>query len=82
MIGFGGYVSYRMDSWTKTIEEKNENLTRVGSNFNLTQVRYGLKAEVAIRRFPDLFFNYDLTPLFNQGMGPEFKAFSFGIKLL
>ncbi|MEK6548004.1 MAG: outer membrane beta-barrel protein [Bacteroidota bacterium] len=81
MIGIGGYVSYRLDSWTKTIEEKNENLNRNVSNFNLAQVRYGVKAEVALRHFPDLFFNYDLTPLFDKGFGPQLTAFSFGIKL-
>lgn len=81
MIGLGGYVSYRLDSWTKTIEEKSDDLTRIGSNFNLNQVRYGVKAEVALRNVGELFFNYDLAPLFQKGMGPELTAFSFGIKL-
>jgi len=81
MIGFGGFVSYRLDSWTKTIEEKSENLSRIGSNFNLNQVRYGVKAEVALRHVGELFFNYDLSPLFKKGMGPDLTAFSFGIKL-
>lgn len=82
MLGIGGYVSYRLDSWTKTVEEKSEDLVRTNANFNLTQVRYGLKAEVALRHFPDLFFNYDLTPLFEKGNGPQLTGFSFGIKLL
>lgn len=81
MIGLGGYVSYRLDSWTKTIEEKSDDLTRIGSNFNLNQVRYGVKAEMALRNVGELFFNYDLAPLFQKGKGPELTAFSFGIKL-
>jgi hypothetical protein len=81
MIGLGGYVSYRLDSWTKTIEEKNENLARIGSNFNLNQVRYGVKAEIALRHVGELFFNYDLSPLFQKNLGPQLTAFSFGIKL-
>jgi hypothetical protein len=81
MIGLGGYVSYRLDSWTKTIEEKSDNLSRIGSNFNLNQVRYGVKAELALRHVGELFFNYDLSPLFKKGLGPELTAFSFGIKL-
>ena len=81
MIGLGGYVSYRLDSWTKTIEEKSDDLARIGSNFNLNQVRYGVKAEVALRHVGELFFNYDLAPLFQKGMGPELTAFSFGFKL-
>ncbi len=81
MIGLGGYVSYRLDSWTKTIEEKSDDLTRIGSNLNLNQVRYGVKAEMALRNVGELFFNYDLAPLFQKGKGPELTAFSFGIKL-
>lgn len=81
MIGLGGYVSYRLDSWTKTIEEKTDNLSRIGSNFNLNQVRYGVKAEVALRHVGELFFNYDLSPLFKKDLGPQLTAFSFGIKL-
>ena len=81
MIGLGGYVSYRLDSWTKTIEQSTDNLTRNGSNFNLNQVRYGVKAEVALKHVGELFFNYDLTPLFEKGMGPQLTAFSFGFKL-
>jgi hypothetical protein len=81
MIGLGGYVSYRLDSWTKTIEEKSDNLRREGSNFNINQVRYGVKAEIGLRRIGELFFNYDLTPLFEKGYGPQLTAFSFGIKL-
>jgi hypothetical protein len=81
MIGLGGYVSYRLDSWTKTIEEKSDNLARNGSNFNLNQVRYGVKAEVGLRHVGELFFNYDLSPLFQKDLGPQLTAFSFGIKL-
>ena len=81
MIGLGGYVSYRLDSWTKTIEEKTDNLSRIGSNFNLNQVRYGVKAEVALRHVGEFFFNYDLSPLFQKDLGPQLTAFSFGIKL-
>jgi hypothetical protein len=29
----------------------------------------------------DVFFNYDLNDLFNEGRGPELNAFSFGIIL-
>ena len=81
MLGLGGYVSYRLDSWTKTVEEKSDNLARNGSNFNLNQVRYGIKAEVALRHVGEFFFNYDLSPLFQKNLGPQLTAFSFGIKL-
>jgi len=82
MIGLGGYVGYRIDSWTKSIEEKTENLHRVSSNFNLNQFRYGLRAEFAFKKMPSLFFNYDLSPLFEKNSSPNLTGFSFGIRLL
>jgi len=82
MIGLGGYVGYRIDSWTKSIEEKTENLSRVSSNFNLNQFRYGLRAEFAFKKLPNLFFNYDLSPLFEKNSSPNLTGFSFGIRLL
>ena len=82
MFGIGGYVGYRIDSWTKSIEEKTENLNRVSSNFNLNQFRYGLRAEFAFKKLPNLFFNYDLSPLFEKNSSPNLAGFSFGIRLL
>ncbi len=82
MVGIGGYVGYRIDSWTKSIEEKTENLNRVSSNFNLNQFRYGLRAEFAFKKVPNLFFNYDLSPLFEKNSSPNLAGFSFGIRLL
>ena len=82
MIGLGGYVGYRIDSWTKSIEEKTKNLNRVSSNFNLNQFRYGLRAEFAFKKLPRLFFNYDLSTLFEKNSSPNLAGFSFGIILL
>jgi hypothetical protein len=82
MIGLGGYVGYRIDSWTKSIEDKTENLNRVSSNFNLNQFRYGLRAEFAFKKLPNLFFNYDLSPLFEKNSSLNLTGFSFGIRLL
>ena len=82
MVGIGGYVGYRIDSWTKSIEEKTENLNRVSSNFNLNQFLYGLRAEFAFKKLPNLFFNYDLSPLFEKNSSPNLAGFSFGIRLL
>jgi hypothetical protein len=82
MISFGGYASYRLTSWTKTKEDKSGDRNKESSNFNLNQFRYGLRAEFAFRRFPDLFFNYDLNPLFESNTGLKMNGFSFGVKLL
>jgi hypothetical protein len=82
MISFGGYASYRLTSWSKTKEDKSGDRNKESSNFNLNQFRYGLRAEFAFRRFPDLFFNYDLNPLFESNTGLKMNGFSFGVKLL
>lgn len=82
MISFGGYASYRLASWSKTVEDKSGDKNKETSNFNLNQIRYGLRAEFAIRKFPDLFFNYDLNPMFESGTGLKMNGFSFGIRLL
>lgn len=82
MISFGGYASYRLTSWTKTKEDKSGDRNKESSNFNLNQFRYGLRADFAFRRFPDLFFNYDLSPLFESNTGLKMNGFSFGVKFL
>jgi hypothetical protein len=82
MIAIGGYVSYRIDTWTKAIEEESGNLRKETSNLYVNPFRYGVRAEFALRHFPDLFFSYDLSPLFEPGKGPEMRGLAFGIRLL
>jgi Outer membrane protein beta-barrel domain len=82
MIAIGGYVSYRLDTWTKAIEEESGNLRKETSNLYVNPFRYGLRAEFALRHFPDLFFSYDLSPIFEPGKGPEMRGLAFGIRLL
>jgi hypothetical protein len=82
MIAIGGYVSYRLDTWTKAIEEESENLRKETSNLYVNPFRYGVRAEFALRHFPDLFFSYDLSPIFEPGKGPEMRGLAFGIRLL
>lgn len=82
MIAIGGYISYRLDTWTKAIEEESGNLRKETSNLYVNPFRYGLRAEFALRHFPDLFFSYDLSPIFEPGKGPEMRGLAFGIRLL
>lgn len=82
MIAIGGYVSYRIDTWIKAIEEESGNLRKETSNLYVNPFRYGVRAEFALRHFPDLFFSYDLSPLFEPGKGPEMRGLAFGIRLL
>lgn len=78
-LGFGGYVGYRVDSYTK-IKELDGNKERQHSNFYLNDFRYGLVAHIGIAR-TNFFIKYDLNPMFQSGKGPDVRALSFGIGL-
>ncbi|MEY2637248.1 MAG: hypothetical protein RLZZ197_1725 [Bacteroidota bacterium] len=82
MVAIGGYVSYRIDTWTKAVEEESGNLRKETTNLYVNPFRYGLRAEFALRHFPDLFFSYDLSPLFESGKSQEMRGLAFGIRLL
>lgn len=80
-IAAGGYVGYRIDSYTKTKEEDNGHKEWNHSSFFLNNVRYGLAFELGLKDFPDLFVNYDMNNLFQDGRGPKIGGISFGIRL-
>jgi len=81
-IGLGGYIGYRIKSWTKYTwregGDKKKNHTR--DNFYLNNVRYGVRLVMGYRAF-DIFVNYDISELYSTGRGPKLNAFSFGIIL-
>ena len=80
-IAAGGYVGYRLDSYTKTKEEDSGKKQWNHSSFFLNNVRYGLAFELGLKDFPDLFVNYDMNNLFQDGRGPKVGGLSFGIRL-
>ena len=80
-IAAGGYVGYRLDSYTKTKEDDGGKKQWNHSSFFLNNVRYGLAFELGLKNFPDLFINYDLSNLFQDGRGPKVGGLSFGIRL-
>ena len=78
-VGLGGYVGYRLDSYSKFVfEEDDKKRERTHSDYFLRNFRYGLRLQAGLRG-TDIFFNYDLNPLFIEDRGPELNAFSFGI---
>ncbi len=79
-LGFGGYVGYRLDSYTKTKESDSGKKLWNHSSFYLNNLRYGLAFELGLKDFPDLFVNYDLTELYQTGYGPKVRGLSFGIR--
>ncbi len=81
-IGAGGYVGYRIDSWTKFIYEVDgdKNKDKVKSNYYLENLRYGIRGQVGYKGM-NFFFNYDLNEVFSENRGPKLNAISFGIIL-
>lgn len=79
-IGLGGYAGYRIDSYSKFVyeEDGDKNKDHSKNNYYLNNFRYGLRFVMGYDEF-DLFFNYDLNPLFAENNGPDLNAFSFGI---
>ena len=80
-IAAGGYVGYRVDSYTKTKENDSGKKEWNHSSFFLNNLRYGLAFELGLKNFPDLFVNYDLNNMFQDGRGPKIGGISFGIRL-
>ncbi len=79
-FGAGPYVGYRIDSYTKQMYKVNGDKEKDHNhdNFYINNIRYGVRAQFGFRS-TDLFFQYDLNGLFNEGRGPELNALSFGI---
>ena len=81
-FGFGPYIGYRTDSYTKRVYKEDGEKERIRNrdNFYLNNVRYGLRLQLGYREV-DLFFTYDLNNLFITGRAPELNVFSFGVSL-
>lgn len=81
-FGFGGYVGYRIHSYSKIMyfENGDKQKDHERSNYYLNNLRYGLQTQISIFGI-NLFAKYDLNPLFSTGRGPELNAVSFGIRL-
>ena len=76
-IGLGGFIGYRLDSYTK-IKQQDDDKNREHGNFYLNDLRYGLVGHLGIVE-TNLFVKYDLNPVFQAGKGPDVRALSFGI---
>jgi Outer membrane protein beta-barrel domain len=79
-IGVGGYAGYRLDSYTKLKTNEGSVKYHNHNGYYLNNFRYGLSAEIGFRKSLDLFFNYDLNPLFQDQHGPNVNMLSFGVR--
>jgi hypothetical protein len=78
-VGLGGFVGYRLDSYTKT-KNLSGNKAHEHANFYQNDLRYGLVGHIGLRKL-GFFVKYELNPVFQPGKGPDIRAFSFGIML-
>ena len=78
-IGIGGFIGYRVDSYTK-VKYQNNDTNRDHSSFYLNDLQYGLAANIGLLK-TDFFVKYNLNPVFRTNQGPDVHTISFGISL-
>jgi hypothetical protein len=81
-VGFGVYGGYKMHTLTKRKFddiEGNKQKVKINDNWYVNQFKYGFRAKIGWDFF-DLFFNYDMTELFDEDkIAPRLTPISFGI---
>lgn len=81
-VGFGGYAGYRIGANVKykysDVDGDNQK-DKIKDNWFVNPFRYGLRATIGWDSF-DLFFNYDLTELFEDDItAPRLNPVTFGV---
>jgi hypothetical protein len=82
-VALGVIGGYRLGSRTRQVLEDDGldlKLVRKDS-YNMNPFRLNAHASVGYRNFT-LYADYALTPLFENGKGPELYPFTFGVKLI
>lgn len=82
-LGLGGYAGLRIGGRGKFVyDDENGDKQKIfeKSNMYVENFRYGARGEVGVGDVT-LFFNYDLNNLFQENLGPEVNAMSFGITI-
>ncbi|MCU0394094.1 MAG: PorT family protein [Thermoflexibacter sp.] len=77
-FGVGGYVGYRVKSWTKAVT-LNGDKQKDNDSYHLNNFRYGVTGQIGFR-WIKLFVNYDLNPLFIKDKAPEVNTLSIGFR--
>lgn len=80
-IGVGPYASIKLGQKAKyNYRDNGYKKDKDKGGFFINNFRYGIRAQIGINAI-DLFFSYDLNPLFEDGTGPTLHPFAFGISL-
>ncbi|WP_223649779.1 porin family protein [Hymenobacter psoromatis] len=82
-LGAGGFVGYRLASWTKLkyFEEGTTYKDKDYGSYNLNDWQYGLQGTIGFKTLT-FFAKYSLNPLFRDGQGLQAQTLSFGLRLL
>jgi Outer membrane protein beta-barrel domain len=79
-FGVGGYVGYKIDSWTKA-KSANGDKQKDHDSYYLTNFRYGVSTQLGLR-WIKLFANYDLNSLFVADKATNMNVLSIGVRLM
>lgn len=78
----GMYFAYRIGSYTKIkYRTDHSEKLKITGNYALNDFRYGIMFRTGYR-WINLFAMYELTPLFEENLGPEMSPFTFGVTLV
>ena len=82
-LGAGGFVGYRLGSWTKLkyFENGDTYKDKDHGSYNLQDWQYGLQGTIGYGHLT-LFAKYNLNQLFRDNQGPQAQTLAFGIRLL
>ena len=82
-IGAGGFVGYRIKSWTKTKYTNDGTIykDRQDDSYNMENFQYGLQGTIGYHNV-EFFGKYNMNPLFKTNAGPDTQVLSFGLRLI
>jgi len=81
-VAGGGFVGYRLKSWTKVkyTADGNTSKDKETDSYNLENFQYGVQGLLGYRSLT-LFAKYNMNNLFKTGMGPDTQVLSFGLRI-
>ena len=81
-LGAGGFVGYRIKSWTKLKYTSNGTTykDKEDGSYNMENFLYGLQGTIGYRHL-ELFAKYNMNNLFKAGVGPDTQILSFGVRI-
>lgn len=79
-LALGGRAGYLIKSYTK-LKENDGDKNKEFDDFNLRKYKYGFTGRIGYGHL-NFYANYDMSHLFEDGIGPELNPIAFGITLI